>query len=239
MPFCPARRPRALALLSLLGAAAAQNADLAAPLGEPPLSAAKGVVTVFATISYNKCNAINVVSATFYADYYIVFSWRDDRMIGRDTPPDDLWFIDPERINSAADTTVTLDPSTISVTNGAPAWLNGTLSPAERGGAWIVAGARLTGTLDGAFNLAEFPFDDQSVRIIIESKDNQASTLVWAFPRDLAAQALPYGFEIDGWQILGVEPSEATQRYAALFEDYSRLTIGINLRRRPTYFVSK
>jgi hypothetical protein len=127
----------------------------------------------------------------------------------------------------------------MSILDGAPRWLRGTLSPEEGGGTWFACGARLPGTLDGAFDLREFPFDKQSVRIIIEDLVHESHEVVYKYPRNLAQVALPAGFAVDGWDVTSVEPREEPYTYDSLDSTYSRLSIGVNLRRVPTYFVSK
>lgn len=229
---------RALQTFVLLCAASARNANLSAPFTEPPLSALDGVVTVYATIAFLKIASIDVVSATFFADYYLYLAWRDDRVAGLAALPSDLWMVDPERINSADGTAVTLDPS-VSVTDGAPSWLTNTLSSAANAGSWIAVWARLSGKLDGVFDLREFPFDSQSVQVIIESKNFDATMLVWAFPRDVAADAMPATLSVDGWETTSVVPVVKPQPYPAFGQTYSRFSLSVNIRRRPTYFVSK
>ena len=222
------------ALLLSLDAALAQT-NLSSPLYEPPVNEVDGLVTVYATFSFIKISSIDVVSANFYADFYINFAWRDDRAAGMEEVPEEMWKIDPERMNSDP----TINIYSISIYEGVPEWLEKTLSDVSTIGTWLQCGDRLSGTFDGAFDLREFPFDSQAVQIIIESLNFPNTQLVWAFQQEVRSEALPSNLAVSGWEVVGVVPEIVEHPYPTLQQTYSRLILNVNLRRLPTYFVSK
>lgn len=219
-PRRASRRGRACALLLLLGAAAAQNANMSAPLVEMPYGA-DGRVTLYATLAFLKLGQLDAVKATFYTDYYLSIAWRDDRAVAGEDLPKGLWVPDPERINSPSDTSIELGYYFAS--DGPPSWAK--LDASD--GVWIQGDVRLNGELDTVFKLQEFPYDSQKVFIMFESKNYDDSTLVWAFPRDIAASPIP---PADGWIFRGVNAYVTTQDYPAFGVTYSR---AVRLTREP------
>ncbi len=198
---------------------------MSAPLDEPPYSAVDGRVTVYASFAFLKVGQLDAISATFYGDYYLAIYWRDDRLAGLAGMglPVGLWKPDPERINSASDTTINFDAIP-------DIWDD------ESGGTYVTLSTRLSGTLDSFFDLKEFPYDRQSVPIIIESKNYAEDALVWEFEPNVAATPIP---PVDGWFFEDVKAVVASHEYPTFEATYSRAIFSINLSRKPTYFVSK
>ena len=226
------RLTRALLLLTLLARASAQN-DVNASLDEPPYGP-DGLVNVFVTMSFIKVHSIDAVSATYYADFYVQFAWRDDRVAGlAGYWPDGLFTVDAELINAAAgNSQIALDDTDYTTRDAPPLWLDSTLSNEAKNGAWVEVAHRMALPLDAAFDLREFPFDKQSVQVIVESKSYDSDSLVLAFTRDIAEKAVPRTLAIDGWTIVSVVPKVSLHTYDASADTYSRLVLNINVSRR-------
>ena len=151
----------------IVGGSLRETANLTSPLSEAPFDA-NGTVLVVMTVSFQKISAIDVVSQLFYTDFRLKAAWRDDRLEAGVTPPPWTWIPDPERINSP-DTSIVFNPL-LSTYDGPPTWA-ASAAGVTPDGVWVVAWTRLVGPTYGKFNLQEFPFDIQSVSVIIESNN--------------------------------------------------------------------
>ena len=178
------------------------------------------VVSVFAIISFNKLANLDVVSSTFYGDYYVYMSWRDDRFLGfasgggtciQDGDPiapllpncaRSGWLADPERMNSASSDSSVSMAGAFTVSLGSPSWVG---SANGANGAWITGTARCVGLLDSMFDLRDFPFDKQTTPVTFESKTLDENKWVWAPGPNAAANAFPPGVSLDGWTTLGID----------------------------------
>ncbi len=232
-------RARALLLLAALraGAQAALygiNADgTFASDDEPPLGPDGAPVKVFASMLFLKLNSIDVVSATYYADFYFNIAWRDDRVAGLEDMREELIYVDAELMN-AAEGNSNIDFTNINdytVYDHPPSWLNNSLPAEARTGGWVEVYSRMSLKLDAAFDLREFPFDRQSVQVIVESKSYNSEQLVWTFTQDVAQTALPPKLTVDGWTIVSVAPEIGLYTYDAPLQTFSRLVLSINVRK--------
>jgi len=90
---------------------------------------------------------------------------------------------------------------------------------------------RVRGTFVTDLGFAEFPFDNHSLTIEVESKDLQASQLT--FVPDTRGSGADPSFSLNGWDLLGTSISAAPHAYSGS-QAFSRLTFAFTIGRPAT-----
>ena len=257
----PSRQGRSLNAPLLRNLTIPWQQNLTTDVWTPPLAGEDNVVTVYTTIAFNKVNNLDVITATFYADFYIYLAWRDDRFLAaaqalgepgdgasvciQDDPAEPVspvcipggWVVDPEAMN-AKDPHVAVG-GTFTLSHGAPIWV-GEADGSAAEGAWLTGWARCAGPTDSLFNMVDFPFDTQSAPLMFESRSLDDNFLRFVAAPSLVATALPpAAITLDGWRIDGVTASVVGNMYLAFGQAYSRLIVSVNVTRKPSFFLSK
>ena len=246
-----AKKMRFLLLPWLAHSAWVQN--LSSDVWTAPFAGSDQRITLFATVSYNKIGPPDVVSATFYTDFYVYISWRDDRFLDAATASSGACFQDNPSLLApgcvAGGWTATIEQmnavnsgvntaGNFQLTRGAPSWVGDAGGTAE-GGAWVTGWSRCSGQVDSQFNLASFPFDSQTAPLMFESTTFDATQLTWSPAPDIAANSLPRGVMVDGWDIQSVTGAAVPNFYPAFNQTYSRFIVAVKVKRKPMYWLTK
>jgi len=190
----------------------------------PPSS---GPTHIHAGLYYIDISEIDGAMETFTATAYLTLEWNDPRLRFttndenkvRLYKPDEIWTPAAEVVNAGK-----LDdqePSLCTVTS------DGTVYYARR----VVA------SLNTPMDLRRFPFDQQQLRLIVESSRYGARDLVFDFDPDqsgLGEDIVPRG-----WSYAPLSWKTVEQPFAQTQQAYSRLVFSLDATRNPVYFIWK
>jgi hypothetical protein len=109
---------------------------------------------------------------------------------------------------------------------------------------WMMQDYRYITEFTTPLDLKSFPFDEQFVQIAMESKwaGNDKLTIYYANPDAIDKIKLNEDQSpIVGWKIIGSQQLRTEHTYAALTSTsvYSRLVVGLKVRREPNYYIMK
>lgn len=112
-------------------------------------------------------------------------------------------------------------------------------SRTDVGGKGLWDQVKYSAVLNEAWNVANYPFDRQKIRIIIESAQRDARTL--KFEPDVDGTRLRRDLQLAGWKIEGMKISSASEFYETAYGDptmnsvgpsiYPRVTVEIDVKR--------
>jgi Neurotransmitter-gated ion-channel ligand binding domain/Neurotransmitter-gated ion-channel transmembrane region len=171
---------------------------------------------------------INQSSETFEVTGYLMYSWRDSRLAypsapnaaNKDSSLDKIWHPAIEMVNSKAastsDTTVEILP-------------DGTVMVQER----------FSKTLSSALELQNFPFDRQSLDIVLESLryDDRTVKLV-TDPRKISIGTDSF-VSLSEWQIGKIASSDGKSFFPPEQQHYSRVTVKTHVQRNYGFYILK
>ena len=220
---------------------------------EQSIAGACAPASVFVTISTNTLEPVDMVSRTFSIDFYINIVWRDDRYF-LDTLAQDVnidpsdWWPSPELINiDQADQNNKLEWQAwvFSAQVGAFGWSRADARVAAEpdNATWIMGVARAHATLYAAVDMHEFPFDGQTIEILLESVNWPANQLVFFAVPSLIDGVLPAGVTltsaVPGWTVTSTGVSIGQHFYPTFNQSYSRLVVSVELVRQSFYWTSR
>jgi hypothetical protein len=172
---------------------------------------------------------INQASETFGVAGYLLYSWHDARLAfkpkpnGHDTRTaslDDIWHPALEMVNfkesSLSETAATIFP-------------DGTIQAQER----------FSKTLSSGLALQNFPFDQQSLQIVLESLNygNKIVELVADSPKITIGK--DSFVSLSEWQIGNIRGTKSKSYFPPENQHYSRVTIDIHVKRNSGFYVFK
>ena len=171
---------------------------------------------------------INQTSETFDAAGYLMYSWRDSRLAYQPQPNetsraanlDKIWHPAMEMVNfkssTNSDTLVDILP-------------DGTVQAQER----------FSKTLSSGLALQKFPFDRQSLQIVLESlKYDDRSVKLVADPQKISIGKDSF-VSLSEWQIGTVIGSNSKSFFPPEQQHYSRVTVQIQVNRNYGFYVLK
>lgn len=171
---------------------------------------------------------IDQASETFDSAGYLMYRWRDPRLAyqpqqqetSRASSLDEIWHPAMEMVNfkssASSDTVVDILP-------------DGTVQAQER----------FAKTLSSGLALQKFPFDHQSLQVVLESLkyDDQAVELI------VDSSKISIGKDsfvsLSEWQIGKISGSSGKSFFPPEQQHYSRITIGISVKRNYGFYVLK
>jgi hypothetical protein len=171
---------------------------------------------------------VNQTSETFDAAGYLLYSWKDPRLAYKPQPNetsrssslDKIWHPALEMVNfkssTNSDTFVEILP-------------DGTVQAQER----------FAKTLSSALSLQKFPFDKQSLQVVLESlkHDERSVKLIADSPRiSIGTDSF---VSLSEWQIGTITGSESKSFFPPENQYYSRVTIQIQLTRNSGFYILK
>jgi hypothetical protein len=171
---------------------------------------------------------INQTSETFDAAGYLMYSWRDSRLAYKPQPNetsraaslDKIWHPTMEMVNfkssTNSDTSVDILP-------------DGTVQAQER----------FAKTLSSGLALQKFPFDRQSLQVVLESLkyDDRTVELV-ADPAKISIGTDSF-VSLSEWQIGKVMGSNGKSFFPPEQQHYSRVTVQVQVKRNYGFYVLK
>jgi Neurotransmitter-gated ion-channel ligand binding domain/Neurotransmitter-gated ion-channel transmembrane region len=171
---------------------------------------------------------INQTSETFDAAGYLMYSWRDSRLAYKQQPNetsraanlDEIWHPAMEMVNfkssTNSDTFVDILP-------------DGTVQAQER----------FAKTLSSGLALQKFPFDRQSLQVVLESlKYDDRSVKLVADPQKISIGKDSF-VSLSEWQIGTVIGSNGKSFFQPEQQHYSRVTVQIQVKRNYGFYVLK
>jgi hypothetical protein len=197
-----------------------------------------GPRTVQVSLQINSITDIDSARESFRADLYVTIRWHDPTLAD----------VDPEQV----DWSKTRKPS-IEFMNSQDAQLLGGETPRVESPGVGVSEARYAGTFSSRMDLEDFPFDEQTLSIAMESQNETSDQMVFTYRsskggsvdvrgrRILISKDAILGREIHlpEWTITAAEVSESTHRYYSGTEPYSHLRFDLEIDRRVGYYVWK
>jgi len=89
-------------------------------------------------------------------------------------------------------------------------------------------------------DLHKFPFDQQSVHMVIESEITDRLGMIFKpATADFDTSMLTDGFEVTEWDIMEVSHDEYGSFYALFNQTYSSFSIDLRLNRQPDYYLNR
>jgi hypothetical protein len=196
-----------------------------------------GSCPVFSTVSVNKIGSIDSASGTFWFDFYIYISWRDDRQDPVAFDISTAWWPQPELINkNNQDET----PSwSCSFGEGPPKFMASDVPTSD--GIWSLCQIRHQVTLDAQLLLYDFPFDTQYADITIESFSMQEDQMHFRPVKGIEGGLLPKegSQAVSGWTIVSSTVTTSAHSYDTFEEVYDQLKLTLELTRLPDYYITR
>ena len=187
-----------------------------------------GPLQVKTGLYYVDISEIDGATETFSATAYLVFVWNDPRMKFQPDggsyvklyKPDDIWTPSAEIVN--AETVTDQEPPLCTVT------MDGTVYYARR----------VVMKLNNQMDLRRFPFDQQGLKVIIESSSRYgADELV--FTPDPVQSGVGDDIVSIGWSYAPLTWKVVKEPYAHTGATYSRLIFTFEAKRNAAYYVWK
>jgi hypothetical protein len=226
------------------GGGTGDGADLSEPPGNCVNGDLNGSAPIFTTVFVNKIGSINAVDGTFWFDFYIYVSWRDDRQSENtgqsfDSTDSKVWFPRPELLNKHSED---VDPDwtcSWGEQDVVPYFLAHELTSPT--GIWSLCQVRHQVTLDADLLLRDFPFDTQNANIIIESFDKVEAQMHYYLVKGTELGLLPpQGINsISGWTIVETKANTASHNYDMFGETYHQIKLTLVLQRQPAYYITR
>lgn len=222
-------------------AAALALAPATAALLDPPLAP----TPVYVAFAFNSLEKLDAVESSFNSDFYLVATWRDDRLA--DVAAGPVGLFDPAlhfwpQLEFTNMRTAAVAPWSYAFAY--PSWLPLRVPGANvSGGAtWVTAQTRAIGSFAATIRLRDYPQDVQVAAVAVESFAFNASAVALVAPPPTAAGGsaggvLPPGFAVNGWRVLGAGLRVSPSAYASFDEVYDRVTLSIRLRRNGDYYL--
>jgi hypothetical protein len=187
-----------LVLAGLMPAASAEGCAVLTGLADRP---AEAPVVVDVTLKISEFREINESDGSFTADFETVFSWTDPRLSAAFATADDIC---PEALDSLWSPEMQIANFVSVLDQPAPYREVG-----EDGR--VVEWRRYVATLTAAFDLAQFPFDKQTLHIRMQSRRNRPADLDMRFALDPEAD-VP---ETSGWTVGPITADLAPRRFGS------------------------
>jgi hypothetical protein len=216
---------------------AQSQSEAPATVDESKLSAAdvlksipvsKAPIKVSVGLHISNLADINQTSETFDAAGYLMYSWRDSRLAYKPQPNetsraanlDEIWHPAMEMVNfkssTNSDTLVDILP-------------DGTVQAQER----------FAKTLSSGLALQKFPFDRQSLQVVLESlKYDDRSVKLLADPQKISIGKDSF-VSLSEWQIGTVIGSNDKSFFPPEQQHYSRVTVKVQVKRNYGFYVLK
>eukprot|EP00762_Andalucia_godoyi_P000815 ANDGO_03902.mRNA.1 Cys-loop ligand-gated ion channel len=203
-------------------------------------------LNVYTKVYFNMLQKINGVEQTFNADFYLEVFWNDPTIDNQTLEYDPVTHFNPyiEMINVVGTPEQTID-SPYQVHASQPddllGYSAGDPNAPNTVGPWVQGDFRFKGDFLVDMNLRDFPFDTQTIFIIVESAIWTSSQMKFVvLPANLPpAGVLPPGFEVQSWTIQRNAADELDYYYTLFKASYSRLRYAIVVKRDPGYYLSK
>jgi hypothetical protein len=193
---------------------------------------------VYVAIAVSKAGSLDEAAGNFWWDFYVYFSWRDDRQAEGSFEADGkVWWPHPEIMNFVGDGRSTKGEYICQFSEGSP----GFTLLAIRDGMWGFCQARHQAVLDADLGLNKFPFDSQTVGLHLESFLHNSTYLrLVALPTVEVGLRPPGGpFAVRGWELKGIAVRSVLHTYPILSESYHQLVLTMTLQRLPDYYTSR
>ena len=193
---------------------------------------------VFITVSVNKIGSIESVAGTFWFDFYIYLSWRDDRQEEGSFQTSASWWPQPELINKNNQDDV--PEWSCSFSEGAPYFMQKEVRTPEEG-MWSLCQIRQQVTLDTELQLHDFPFDVQNAEIVLESFSMLVDAMTFRPVKGIEQGLLPKEGPgaVSGWSIIGLSVATYPHTYDTLEETYHQLRLTLLVQRQADYYVTR
>jgi Neurotransmitter-gated ion-channel ligand binding domain/Neurotransmitter-gated ion-channel transmembrane region len=171
---------------------------------------------------------IDQTSETFDSAGYLMYSWRDPRLAytaqrgetSRASNLDQIWHPVIEMVNfkssTNSDTLVDILP-------------DGTVQAQER----------FARTLSSGLALQKFPFDRQSLQVVLESLKYDDRTVELVVDSAKVSIGKDSFVSLSEWQIGKISGSNSKSFFPPEQQHYSRITIGINVKRNYGFYLLK
>ncbi len=191
------------------------------PTGKEPLKISIG-------LHFSNLADINQVSETFDAAGYLMYSWRDPRLAYQPQPKetsrasnlDKIWHPAIEMVNFKSSTNSDVSVDILP---------DGTVQVQER----------FSKTLSSGFTLHKFPFDRQSLQVVLESlKYGQSDLALVADPHKISIGTDSF-VSLSEWKIGKVIGLTGKSFFPPEQKYYSRVTIQIDVTRNYGFYVLK
>eukprot|EP00762_Andalucia_godoyi_P003736 ANDGO_08587.mRNA.1 Cys-loop ligand-gated ion channel len=221
----------------LLALGTTRNTGVARADAPPPYSP----LTVYCRCYVTLLQKIDGVESTFFSDFYLQVFWNDPTIDNVTLAYDSATMFNPtlEMINVVGTPEQTIE-SPYQVHASAPTSFMG-IGNLSTVGPWVQADFRYKGDFLVDMNLRAFPFDSQTVFIMVESALWPVDQVVFSIlPANLPPKGiLKSGFSVQGWTIAGDLASLSVVDYELFQSAYSRMTFSIKVDRDPQYYLSK
>ena len=171
---------------------------------------------------------INQTSETFDSAGYLMYSWRDARLAytpqqsetSRSFSLEQIWHPTIEMVNfkssTNSDTLVDILP-------------DGTVQAQER----------FARTLSSGLALQKFPFDRQSLQVVLESLKYDDRTVELVVDSAKVSIGKDSFVSLSEWQIGKISGTHSKSFFPPEQQNYSRITIGINVKRNYGFYLLK
>jgi Neurotransmitter-gated ion-channel ligand binding domain/Neurotransmitter-gated ion-channel transmembrane region len=189
----------------------------------------KGSIKVSMGLHVSNLADINQASETFDMTGYLLYSWRDSRLAynpelngsnGKTVSLDEIWHPAIEMVNLKE-----LSTSNISVT----ILPDGTVQAQER----------FAKTLSSSLALQSFPFDRQSLQLVLESLNYGKDTVeLVADPTKISIGTDSF-VTLSEWQIGEVTGSNGQSYFPPENQSYSRVTVEVKVKRNSGFYIFK
>ena len=240
------------------------------PLAQrPAAAAAPGLAApVFVTASTNRMYAPDATKGAYVLDAFVYVAYRDDRFNASFVNPiTSSPFADGDVIGfGATDWTPALEvinvynggltnsgtsPFSFRVSLGTPAWVDvaalaraGAPLSVAPGGAWVVGESRQAAYLVALANLADFPYDSQSLMLALESASWEARDVLFFVVAAAPPFFVPDGHGVKegvvpGWEVLGTRALELRHDYPVFNQSFSRVELHADVRRQSFYYTAR
>ncbi len=199
------------------------EADLlkSTPIGKSPIKVSVG-------LHISNLADINQTAEAFDAAGYLMYSWRDPRLAYKPQPNetsrasslDKIWHPAMEMVNfkssTNSDTSVDILP-------------DGTVQAQER----------FAKTLSSGLALQKFPFDRQSLQVVLESlKYDDRSVILAADPARISIGTDSF-VSLSEWQVGTVTGTNSKSFFPPEKQHYSRVTVKVQVKRNYGFYVLK
>lgn len=210
-------------LLETVGNSALSEADM---LKSIPMS--KAPIKVSVGLHFSNLADINQVSETFDAAGYLMYSWRDSRLAYQPQPNetsrasslDKIWHPAIEMVNFKSSTNSDISVDILP---------DGTVHAQER----------FSKTLSSGFALQKFPFDRQSLQVVLESLKYGQSAVELVADVDKISIGTDSFVSLSEWKIGKVSGLTGKSFFPPEKQHYSRVTIQIDVTRNYGFYVLK
>jgi hypothetical protein len=191
------------------------------PIGKTPLKVSIG-------LHVSNLADINQASETFDVAGYLMYNWRDPRLAYQPQPNetsrassfDKIWHPAIEMVNfkssTSSDTLVNILP-------------DGTVEAQER----------FSKTLSSGLTLQKFPFDRQSLQVVLESLQYDARSVKLIADSDRISIGTDSFVSLSEWQIGKLTGTNSQSFFPPEKQHYSRVTVAINVNRNSGFYVFK